>query len=493
MNEPIWTMDATAQAELVRRGEIHPRELVQLALARAEHFESTVHALASTDPKRARLAADRPLTGPFAGVPFVVKDLLPVPGLPCTFGSRLFAGLRHTPDEHVPYTRAIEASGVVVIGKSTTSEFGLLGSTETHAAGITFNPWDRTRSAGGSSGGSAAAVACGIVPIAHANDGGGSIRIPAALCGLFGFKPSRGRCVSAVAVPNDFSELTGEHCISRSVRDSAGFLACTERTDPAAPHPPVGRVGPGLDRSLRIGAFRTTLMGAPASAAGSDAVDRAARLCEDLGHVVEEVEPPVGLGARISEAFFTIAGAAMHDMETTMASMLGRAIDPDELEPFTWALIHWYRGLPPGALLRARQQLREGARVFVDFQSTWDVILSPTIGVPTPALGFLAPSLPRSELIARTEAFAAYTPAQNIVGAPGMSVPLHTDAQGLPVGCHFAAMPGDDGLLLRLAYQLEEAAPWADRWPALARDASELGRGRHPQFASTARESSAGG
>ncbi len=467
MNEAIWTLDATAQAELVRKREVSARELTELALCRIEALNGRINAVIGMRAEGALEAADRSTAGPFAGVPFLVKDVLPQPGLPCTFGSRLFASLGHVPAEHVPYTRAIEECGVVMLGKSTTSEFGLLGSTETLQAGTTRNPWDLERSAGGSSGGAAAAVACGMVPFAHASDGGGSIRIPAAMCGLFGFKPSQGRCVPATAVPNDFSALTSEHCISRSVRDSAGFLACTERRDDAAPHRPLGGVAPGLDRALRIGVFRTSLMGAPAPEAGAEAVLAAARTCEGLGHVVEEVEPPLGSGAEISEAFFTIAGAAMHQMETTMSTMLGRAIEEELLEPFTWALIRWYRDLPPGALERARAQLESTAATVLEFHARWDVTLSPTIGVRTPELGFLRPGLPREELIARTERLAGYTPAQNIAGMPGMSVPLHVDLEGLPVGCHFATMPGEDALLLQLAYQLEEAAPWADRWPTI--------------------------
>lgn len=467
MNESIWKLDATAQAELVARGEVGPTELVAAALERVEALNPTLGAAIDVRPRQALEAARVASSGPFMGVPTLVKDVLPYPGFRCSFGSRLFAGLGHTPTEHLPYTQAIEASGLVPLGKSATSEFGLLGSTETLLEGSTRNPWDLSRSAGGSSGGAAAAVAAGLVPIAHASDGGGSIRIPAALCGLFGFKPSRGRSVSAALSPNDFANLVTEHCISRSVRDSARFLACTERRDAASPHPPVGYVVPREPRTLRIGVLRTSLVGAPAS--GQDALATATRLCVELGHRVEEAPPLTGLGAAISESFFTVAAAAMHEIETSMTGLLGRPLQEDELEPFTWALIRWIRRRPSDAIELARRRLAEASATMLEAQFRWDVTLSPTIGIATPQLGFLSPELPRETLVARTEQLAAYTPAHNVAGAPAMSVPLHVDGDGLPVGCHFAAMPGDDATLLQLAYQLEEAAPWADRWPAFAR------------------------
>lgn len=464
----LWKLDATAQAALVRDGEVAPGELVALARSRAQVFDESVRALVHLDLEGATHEARGPTAGPFAGVPCVLKDLLPYPGLPCAFGSRLFAQLGHVPTEHLPYTRALDDAGLIIIGKSTTSEFGLLGSTESLQAGVTRNPWDPARSATGSSGGAAAAVAVGIVPIAHASDGGGSIRIPAAVCGLFGFKPSAGRCVRAVPMANEFTTLTAEHCVTRSVRDSARWLACTERRDDAAPHAPIGFVEPADIRPLRIGVFDTTLMGAAAPPGGAEAVVTAAHTCEELGHEVEPAEPLRGQGPRISEAFFTIAAAAMHQMASTMEAMLGRPVGRDELEPFTWALIEGYRAGPSDALDEARGCLAEAASAARAYQSRWDLTLSPTIGVATPQLGWLAPDLPRDELISRTEQLAAYTPVHNMAGAPAMSVPLVHGRDGLPVGVHFAAAPGADALLLRLAYQLEEASPWRDRWPELA-------------------------
>jgi len=467
MTEPIWKLDATAQAGMVRRGEVTSRELVEAALGRAEATRNTINAVASLGAAQALERADTRASGPFAGVPVLLKDLLPQPNMPCSFGSRLFAGLGFTPTDHVPYTQAVLATGAVPIGKSTTSEFGLLGSTETAAAGVTRNPWSLQHSAGGSSGGAAAAVACGIVPVAHASDGGGSIRIPAALCGLFGFKPSRGRCGSANPAPNEFAGLVADHCLTRSVRDSTTWLACTQRTDASAPYSAIDSTVEPPSRPLRIGVLTMSLMGDPPPAAGAGAVETAAALCRDLGHHVESADSPVGLGPTISEGFFTVAAAAMHDLETTMSGMLGRPVSDDELEPFTWSLIRWFRTLPADARERTRKQLADVAARHLEFQAQWDVTLCPTVGVTTPPLGFLSPDDPREQLIARTEQLAGYTPVHNIAGTPAMSVPLFHDAQGMPVGCHFAAMPGRDSMLLGLAAQLEHASPWAQRWPAL--------------------------
>jgi len=459
----LWKLDATAQAELVRSGEVSSRELVEAALGRIDSLDPVVGAVVGLDRERALAQAEQPRSGRFAGVPFLVKDLLGQTGLRCSFGSRLFTGF--VPQEQSPYAEAIDAAGLITLGKTKSSEFGLLGSTETLLDGPVSNPWRTTHSAGGSSGGSAAAVAAGLVAFAQSSDGGGSIRLPAALCGLFGFKPSRGRCLPAVP-PSDLPDLTIEHCISRSVRDSAGFLAETENRDGA--HDPIGLVAEPRKERLRIGVYRGTLLGQDPPESGARAVDRAIALCRELGHVVEEVSPPAAVGRDVSDAFFTVAGAAMDRVIGMVASMRGEAVREGELEPFTWSLITWYRALPPDALDRARDKVVRTANVVEQYLAQWDVTLCPTLGVEPPELGFLAPELTREIILDRTEALAGYTPAHNMVGAPAMSVPLHWSEDGLPVGCHFAAPRGQDARLIALAYELEAASPWAERWPELA-------------------------
>lgn len=467
MND-IWRLDATQMARLVRAGDVSSRELVEAAFDRIEALDPRLGAVVGPSRERALAQARDPGLGPFAGVPFLAKDLLAQPGLRCAFGSRLFGDF--VPPEGSPYASAVDAAGLITLGKTTSSEFGLLGSTETLLDGTTCNPWDLSRSAGGSSGGSAAAVAAGLVPMAHASDGGGSIRLPSALCGLFGFKPSRGRCLPAMPVPEGLPQLTIEHCVSRSVRDSAGFLAATE--DPDTTLRRVGMVGPASVGPLRIGWYTTTLMGEAGPPEGIVAVEAAAAVCEALGHHVEAAEPPPAVGPEISEAFFTIAGESLERMTAMVAGMRGRPVTAEDVEPFTWSLMQWCRARPEGALARARMQVEQASRAMASFLASWDVVLCPTSGVATPALGFLAPTLPFEQLIGRTEQLAGYTPAHNIVGAPAMSVPMSHGQDGLPVGCHFASSPGRDACLLELAYQLEEANPWSDRWPALAADAN---------------------
>ena len=457
MND-LWKLDATAQAARVRGGEVTSGELVQAALARIEALNPKLGAVVGLDPSRTGHASE----GRFAGVPFLTKDLLAQPGLRCAFGSRLFASF--VPPEASPYAAAIDASGLVTIGKTTSSEFGLLGSTETLLDGPTHNPWDLQRSACGSSGGAAAAVAAGLVPMAHASDGGGSIRLPAAMQGLFGFKPSRGRCLPSM-LPSDLPALVIEHCVSRSVRDSAGLLAETE--DPQTPLGRIGFVGPASCGPLRIGAYTTSLLGRPATDDGRAAVEHAMAICEALGHRVEQVEPPPVVGKEMSEAFFAVAAEGIERITAMVAGMRGMPVTESELEPFTWSLLQWYRALPSGALDRARVAIEAATEAMTAYLAQRDITLCPTAGVDTPRLGWLAPTLPRAEIIARTEQLAGYTPAHNMVGAPAMSVPLHVSKAGLPVGCHFAAPLGHDARLLELAYQLEEAAPWADRWPAI--------------------------
>ncbi len=300
-------------------------------------------------------------------------------------------------------------------------------------------------------------MAAGLVPLAHASDGGGSIRLPAALAGLFGFKPSAGATAAATPMVNDFVRLTSEHCVSRSVRDSAAFLAVTA----VAPSRPVE---PGPLPALRIGVYTASAFGEPASAEATAAVARAAALCEELGHHVDEIAPPPVDGEWISHAFFTVAGAAIAGLREMMAPMLGRPLAAGDVEPFTWALLAWFDAQGPGARERALADLdAQGARMR-GFLAGVDVALCPTVGGPRPALGHLAPHLPFDVLLRRTEQLAGYTAVHNPAGAPAMSVPHGWTAAGAPVGCQFAASPGEDARLLRLAYQLEAAAPWADRW-----------------------------
>jgi amidase len=462
MNE-LSRLDAVAQASLVARGEVSALELVEAAIRRIEALEPTIHALASHDFAAARARAAQRPAGPLGGVPFLVKDLLPYPGQRCAMGSRLFRA--NVAREGSPYTGCLDAAGLITLGKSTTSEFGLLGSTETRLEGVTRNPWDLSRSATGSSGGAAAAVASGMVPLAHASDGGGSIRIPASVCGLFGFLPGRGRHVSTgPAMPFD---LLRDHCVSRSVRDSALLLSLTEDRNGRA-GPPIGYVDRPLARRLRIGFYSRTLIGDTPDPEVAQALEQTVALCTRLGHELVEAPPPDMDGPVLSSGFFTIAGAAMAQVAASIQGMLGRPIGADDFEPFTLSLIDWYRGLPSGAVERALASFEDASRRMHAYLEGYDVVLCPTVPVAPPTLGTISPELDRETVLRRTEKLAGYTPIHNIAGVPAMSVPLFTAPAGWPIGSHFAARRGEEATLLGLAYQLEEAAPWRNRWPPTA-------------------------
>ncbi|MCA9663796.1 MAG: amidase [Myxococcales bacterium] len=451
-------LDGVAQAELVARGELAREELLDACAERVAALNPLVRAVTALDLEGARERASG--EGPFAGVPFLIKDVTPYPGLPWTVGSRLFAG--NVAAEPTPYSARVDAAGLVTIGKSATSEFGLLGSTETLLHGATLNPWDLSCSAAGSSGGAAAAVAAGLVPFAHASDGGGSIRIPASVCGLFGFKPSRGRCVRASPGASDFGSLTSEHCVSRSVRDSALFLALTE--DREAPLPALGHVRAPLDRPLRIAAWTRTDRGEEPEPAIRRAHEEAVALCVALGHRVEAIEAPAYDGPALGEAFFAVAGAMVAGALAMVTEAFGRPPAEDALEPFTRAIVEAFVARGPAALAEAREVFAAASAAYLAALADYDVALTPTLATAPWRLGHLSPVLPAQALLARTARAVGYTPIHNVAGCPAMSVPLHATAEGMPIGAHFAAAPGADALLLGLAYQLEEARPWRDRW-----------------------------
>lgn len=459
MTNELWKLDATAQAQLVRQGEVTALDLVDAAIARIEALDPELNTLSTKGFDRARERAKTEPEGPFGGVPFLLKDSTAYPGLRHAMGSRLFAS--NVPVEGTPYSQALDAAGLVVLGKTTMSEIGLLGSTETLLDGITHNPWDLERSSGGSSGGSAAAVAARLVPFAHGSDGGGSIRLPAAMNGVFGFKPSSRRMLPCM--PDDMHGLVVDHCLSWSVRDSARLLSLTEKTDDA-----VGFVAGPDSKRLRIGVYTRTLMGHEPEGPQRAALEKTIQLCRELGHEVISAKAPPADGQEIGEAFFTIAGSVLDSMEQMMLPMFGRPLGDAELEPFTLELLDWYRARPSSAMDDALATIDRVTASMADYLAQYDATLCPSIPVDLLPLGTLAPTLSFDELISRTEKLAAYTPVHNMAGAPAMSVPLHQSDEGWPLGAHFAASPGAERRLLALAYELEEAAPWRDRLPPIA-------------------------
>lgn len=456
--DSLARLDGVAQAQLVASGQLSALELLDACRQRLQLVNPVLNAVVTHDFDAARARAQRGLSGPFAGVPFLFKDSCAYPGLRYSAGSRLFAGNVHPTG--TPFSERVDAAGLLTVGKTATSEFGLLGSTETLLEGVTHNPWRLTLSASGSSGGAAAAVAAGIVPLAHASDGGGSIRGPAGSAGLFGLKPSRERTVPSSPVRSEFDALLSDGCISRSVRDTALFLSTVEAD---GPWPRLGYVEGPSQRRLRIGFASTTMFGTEPAAECLRALESTVDLCRELGHLVEPMTPPPIDASAFGQAFFIVLGRALAGMVAMLEPMFGRQVGSGDLEPLTRQMIA--AALEPKArTLDVGAVLERATRLYLESLAPFDVLLTPTYATPPWELGWLSPLLPREEIIARTQQAVCYTPIQTAAGATAMSVPLYWTADELPIGSHFAAAPGREEVLLALAYELERARPWAARW-----------------------------
>ena len=467
--------DATAQADLVRRGEVSPPELVEAAIGRIERVNPRLNAVVTPMFEEARaVAAGGGLRGPFAGVPFLLKDIgASYAGVPTSCGSGFMRGL--VPDHDSGLVARLRGAGLVVLGKTNTPELGIQPTTEPRLFGPCRNPWEPTRSAGGSSGGSAAAVAAGLVPMAHAGDGGGSIRIPASCCGLFGIKPTRARVSLGPDAGDDMSGLVVQHAITRSVRDSAALLDATAGPMPGDPYPAPPQERPfAQEVGAAPGVLRVAFSAwAPTGAAVHEdcvaAVRDAAELCEALGHEVEEAAPAALDGEGIWQAFDVLWSAGVASGIAGAARALGREPFPHELEPLTWALYEMGRRFSAADYLLAVAALQRLSRDVAGFFSSYDVWLTPTLAEPPVPLGtFDSPPGDPLRGYRRAEEYVPFTPLQNVTGQPAMSVPLFWNAGGLPVGAHFAARYGDEATLFRLAAQLEEARPWAARRPPIS-------------------------
>jgi amidase len=461
--DPLAWLDGIAQAELVARGELSAAELIQAAMRRTAALDPGLNAVVTKSFDRALARVmEGGVSGPFAGVPYLLKDLTDWQGVRCTRGSRLF--LEHVAETSPPLVRASEAAGLVVLGKTNTPEFGLLPSTEPLALGACRNPWDPARSTGGSSGGSAAAVAAGLVPLAEASDGGGSIRIPASCCGVFGLKPSRGRLVDG-GDPAGAWDIAVHHCVSRSVRDSALLLALTERGTGDSELAPVGLVRGPAERRLRIAFATRSQLGEEPEPEVKAATEAAARLCASLGHELFESAPAVA-GEPFVEHFLTLWA---HGPAQLMEELRRRRVDAEAvLEPWTLGLAADYRAKPLGSLPAALAFFAEVERALDAFFESTDVWLTPMLASAPPLLGELAPGVPFATLRQRCIRYVGYTPIHNVAGTPAMSVPLGWSADGLPIGVQFAARRGAEATLLALAYELEAAAPWSGRRPAVS-------------------------
>src|SRR3954451_194300 len=475
MSDDLARLDATAQAELVRKGEVSPPELVDAAIERIEASNGELNAVIHKlyDEGREAASGDLP-DGPFRGVPFLLKDLgAAFAGQPLHMGTQYLkdADFRAPVDTHL--AERFRRAGFVTIGKTNTPELGILPTTEPKAYGPRRNPWDVSRSTGGSSGGSAAAVASGMVPVAHATDGGGSIRIPASECGLFGLKPTRQRISEGPLIGDNMSGLTVELVVSRSVRDTAAILDAVHGPAPGDPYvaPPPER--PYVDEldadpgKLRIGLITDPVADETPQQEVVDAARDAGELLDSLGHEVEEVD--LSGFAQIDDLIPTFmvrwaSGQAAAIAQISLA--LGREITADDVEPLTWALAEMGNEVTGGQYLAAVGQHQLLSRMVAGLHDAYDLILTPTLGEVPPPLGTFDDSGPDPlDAIRRAGLTAAFTALCNVTGQPAISVPLHWSDEGLPIGTQLIAAYAGEDLLLRVAAQLERAHPWADRPP----------------------------
>jgi amidase len=469
----LAVLDATAQADLVRRREVTPVELVEAAIERIEQVHPALNAVVTPMYDTALEAARRVRGGPFPGVPYLVKDLLAqVAGVRTTNGSVFLRDSVGTADSEL-VTR-LRRAGLAIVGRSNTCEFGLLPACEPVLHGPTRNPWDPTRSTSGSSGGSAAAVAAGLVPMAHANDLGGSIRFPASACGVFGLKPTRARTPLGPAFGDAVNGFLVEHAVTRTVRDSAALLDATSGPAPGDPYPaPVPR-RPFVEevaadpRRLRIAFTPRTPSGVPGHPDCGAALEDAVGLLTDLGHEVVEADLP-GLTPEVGAAIGTAFASAVAWFGRLAVARAGRAPEHDELEPSTVAYLEMGQGLLAADYLLAVQTLQAFARTVAAFLTGFDAWLTPTMSTPPVLLGEMVSTQEDPQRAFRIAAPTIEYPAvvANITGNPAMSVPLWWNGEGLPVGVHFLGRFGDEATLLRLASQLERARPWVDRRPAV--------------------------
>lgn len=475
MGSVLDSHDSMGLAELVRMKQVSPTELLDAAIARVEVTNPRFNFMAQKHYDYARKAISAGLPkGPFTGVPWLLKDLnTHIAGELTEGGSRFYKGYRPTVTSEL--VKRIERAGFVVFGKTTTPEYGLTATTENKLTGDTRNPWNPEHIAGGSSGGAAAAVASGVIPAAHATDGGGSIRIPASCCGLFGLKPSRGRVPMGPLRTEGWGGMSTHHAVSWTVRDSAAVLDATHGIEPgsrySAPTPDgtfLSQVGkdPG---KLRIALMLKPFSGAPVDPEVADAARAAAKLCETLGHHVEEAAPKIDFMA-IATVGFTLMGASVAADALDRAKLLGVTLGPDLLEQTTLDIINIGKAATAMDFARGNNAYQAAAVAIAQFMANYDVILCPTLTGPPKKIGQigLSTGLSMMEWGQRVGGYTSFAGVFNGTGQPSMSVPLAMSKDGLPIGIMFTGRFGEEALLFRLAAQLEKAAPWSGRRPIIS-------------------------
>ncbi len=465
--------DGLGLADLVRTKKVKPEELLDAAITRIEAINPKINAIVTKmyDQARKAIASGLP-NGPFKGVPFLLKDLVATyAGVRLTYGAKLFAS--YVPNYDNELVKRYKRAGLVIVGRTNTPEFGLNVSTESVLLGPARNPWDTDRSTGGSSGGSAAAVAARMVPIAHGNDGGGSIRIPSSCCGVFGMKPSRGRIPTGPENGDWWEGFAIDHVLSISVRDNAAMLDATSAPEIGAPYVITGPARPfgkevGADpKKLQI-AFFTKGAAAETHPDCVAAVKDVASLCESLGHTVEEKAPKIDYEP-LREAFMLVVAAHSAAMLDQIGQLIGKKVTADMVEPWTWSVAEVGWKATAAELANTKAIVNVVTRTVADFLTKYDAILTPTLGSPPPKLGYLdTVNLSFEECKKRIFDFMPFTWLHNVTGLPAMSVPIYWNAQGLPVGVQFAGRYAGEATLYRLAGQLEKARPWRNRIPPMA-------------------------
>lgn len=455
--------DATELASLIRSGKMSAREAVEAAIARAQAAQPKINFLVTDMYAQARAQAANPGSGPFAGVPYLIKDLNDVAGVPTRMGTRITSGLAPAAETDV-FVAAMLDTGLISIGKSASPEYGYLPTTEPLAFGPTRNPWDLGRSTGGSSGGSAAAVAAGVVPMAHANDGGGSIRFPAANCGLVGLKPSRGRMADG-ETPGPLA-IAVEGFVSHTVRDSARLISLVERKGGAAIHAPIGFVDGPVRRKLRVGVLTKGFGGFEADKEVAAAVNNAALVLQGLGHSVTQTNWPTSASFGDDFLAFWSLGAAQ-DIAGAVKET-GRKADESSFEPFSLRMAANASSLTEADTNAVIQRLLANTAAYNEWIKGFDIVLSPVIASPPSPLGYLRGDVPFDTLRERLLQQVGYTLIHNVAGAPAISLPLGRTSTNLPIGVQACAAAGADGLLLELAYLFEEALPWRQHRASLA-------------------------
>jgi amidase len=476
MADPFAALDASGQAELVRRKEASPRELVDAAIARIERLDPSIGAVIHPAFEAARAAAANPPEGPFRGVPILMKDIGGgEAGRPYNAGMRFLksAGWREREDSHL--AGRFKRAGLVSVGRTNTPELALLPTTEPEAFGPTRNPWRTTHSAGGSSGGAAAAVAAGLVPVAHASDGGGSIRIPASHCGVIGLKTTRGRSSFGPGLGERWNGFSVEFVVARSVRDVAALLDVTAGPMPGDPYfaPPPARpfaqeVGAAVGR-LRVGVMRRASRGGPLDPECLAAADRAAKVLADLGHVVEESHPDALDDHEAVMHYVTVVSSNVARALDAWSARVGRPIGTADVEPLTWALAQRGRSTSAADLLATLEFVHAfGRRLAAWWDGGFDLLVTPVTAAPPPELGYLTSTAEEPlRAFVRAAPYGAFTSGFNMSGQPAISLPMHQTSHGLPVGAQLVAPYAREDLLLRVAATIEQAAPWAGRRPPL--------------------------